>query len=313
MNIGSLCTGYGGLDLACEQVFGARTIWRADNDPAVRKLLAYRWPDQPNLGDITKVNWYEVRPVDIVTAGWPCQPWSLAGKREGNRDARDLWPAVGVAIRLLRPRYVVLENVPAITAFGQLGRVVADLALLGYVGSWLCLRASDIGACHTRKRLFLVATHTVGKAGDQWRFAAGSTPQSWGAHREPGRRDRTPAGPAVEWGRYEPAVRRWESVLGRPAPQPTYLNKRVQRLSPAFVEWMLGLPDGWVSEVPGLVRGQKLKILGNGVVPQQATVAILRLLTRGVNRWTPSAYTSLPPDTMARAPFAVTTSTLAMT
>lgn len=74
-------------------------------------------------------------------------------------------------------------------------------------------------------------------------------------------------------------MRRWEAISGRPAPSPTEAGpKGAQRLSPAFVEWMMGLPEGWVTDVPGLTRNEQLKALGNGVVPQQAAAALRSLL-----------------------------------
>lgn len=86
-------------------------------------------------------------------------------------------------------------------------------------------------------------------------------------------------GQDVAWGDYEPAIRRWERVLGRSAPAPTEVGGRgAARLSPAFVEWMLGLPAGWVTDTPGLTRNDMLRCLGNGVVPQQAAVAIRPLI-----------------------------------
>ena len=91
----------------------------------------------------------------------------------------------------------------------------------------------------------------------------------------------TPLGIAVrrDWGKYEPAIRRWESIT-RPAPLPTAIGPRGgDRLNPAFVEWMMGLPDGWVTGVEGLTRTQQLKLLGNGVVPQQAAAAYRALLS----------------------------------
>lgn len=81
-----------------------------------------------------------------------------------------------------------------------------------------------------------------------------------------------------QWGAYEPAIRRWEAVLGRPAPRPTEPGRTGERLSPRFVEWMQGIPEGWVTDVPGLSRNQMLKALGNGVVPQQAELALRILL-----------------------------------
>jgi DNA (cytosine-5)-methyltransferase 1 len=81
--LGSLCTGYGGLDMAVQKVFGAQLVWVADNDRHVRQLLAVRHPDIPNLGDISTLNWTEVEPVDVLAAGFPCQDISFAGRGAG--------------------------------------------------------------------------------------------------------------------------------------------------------------------------------------------------------------------------------------
>jgi site-specific DNA-cytosine methylase len=85
-------------------------------------------------------------------------------------------------------------------------------------------------------------------------------------------------GTDIDWLQYGPAIRQWERVTGRLAPRPTEPGKTGERLSPRFVEWMQGLPDGWVTDVPGLTRNQQLKALGNGVVPQQAVLALRILL-----------------------------------
>ena len=157
MKIGSLFTGYGGLDLAVEQSFNAHTVWTSDIDPGACKIIAHRYPNIPNLGDITTINWANVQPVHIICFGWPCQPFSLAGKRKGAEDERALWPEAARAIRILRPRHVVLENVAAIATAGELARAIGDLSAFGYVGQWRCLRASDIGAPHGRARIFILA------------------------------------------------------------------------------------------------------------------------------------------------------------
>jgi hypothetical protein len=89
-----------------------------------------------------------------------------------------------------------------------------------------------------------------------------------------------PHGRVLDWGPYELAIRRWEHATGRPAPRPTEPGRTGERLSPAFVEWMMGLPEGWVTDVPGLSRNAQLKALGNGVVPAQAAMALRILLDR---------------------------------
>ena len=108
--IGSLCTGYGGLDLAVEWVLGGRLAWYAETDPHARTVLAHHWPDVANLGDIRTVDWTSVEPVDILTAGFPCQDISNAGKRAGIHGAHSsVWTAVADAVRVLRPPLVFVE------------------------------------------------------------------------------------------------------------------------------------------------------------------------------------------------------------
>ena len=159
LTAGSLCTGYGGLDLAAAAVLGARLAWVAEADPHAAAVLARQWPGVPNLGDITALDWAAVPPVDLVTAGWPCQDISYsgtgAGITEGTRSG--LWlTASPTAFATYDPHYVFLENVAALRTRG-LGTVLGDLAALGYDTQWLCLRASDAGACHRRDRLFALA------------------------------------------------------------------------------------------------------------------------------------------------------------
>jgi DNA (cytosine-5)-methyltransferase 1 len=161
LRAGSLCSGYGGLEMGAELVLGPLNhLWHGEYDAAPSAVLAARWPGVPNLGDIAAVTaagaWADQPPIDILLAGYPCQPFSSAGLRKGLDDPRNRWPDVAAAIRALRPRLVVLENVR-----GHLNRgfdtVVASLAAMRYVGRWRCVRASDAGAAHRRERLFIVA------------------------------------------------------------------------------------------------------------------------------------------------------------
>src|SRR5262245_21893271 len=98
LTIGSLCSGYGRLDMAVHEVLGGELAWVADPDPGAAKVLAHRHPWTPNLGDITTTDWSTVPPVDILTAGFPCQDISNAGKRAGIEGARSgIWRNVADA------------------------------------------------------------------------------------------------------------------------------------------------------------------------------------------------------------------------
>ncbi|HEX6969269.1 MAG TPA: DNA cytosine methyltransferase [Micromonosporaceae bacterium] len=157
LRLGSVCTGYGGLDLAAEAVLGPlEHTWHAEIDPHASRVLAHHWPGVPNLGDLTAVDWTRVEPVDVYTAGYPCQPLSLAGRRAGLSDERWIWDDVIRAIRVLRPRLVLLENVAGHLSLG-FGRVLGDLAAAGFDAEWGCFRASDVGAPHRRERVFIAA------------------------------------------------------------------------------------------------------------------------------------------------------------
>lgn len=183
MRAGSLFSGVAGLDRAAESVLGAEAAWFVEHDPAASKVLAYRYPGVPNYGDITTVNWETVEPVDVITAGFPCQDISNAGRQAGIEGARSgLWSHVVGAVRVLRPRYLLVENVSALVVRG-LDRVLADLASVGFDAEWTCLRASDVGACHRRERVFLVAV----PASD-----CGTAPNTAGDGRNQGRTE--PAG-----------------------------------------------------------------------------------------------------------------------
>ena len=408
MRIGSLFSGYGGLDMAVQEVFGGSLAWVADPAPGPSKVLAHRHPDVPNLGDITRVDWSTVEPVDIITGGSPCQDLSTAGRRAGMTDGTrsNLWVQMREAINVIRPKLVVWENVrgalsasaasavesePRLLGDGQrgpalraIGRVVGDLADLGYVGGWVGLRVADLGGCHGRFRVFLVArpadTDGAGLQGLVDRQSASPTRRHGhaqpstggpdltllptptaqlainGGSQHPDKRragghgptladevehllptprasDGTKGGPnqrgskgdlmlpsAVvqllptpsvadaaggherrggarggelllkglakeghldRFGNYAPVIASHERLAGRPAPDPTEPGREGKpRLSARFVEWMMCLPEGWVTDVPSLSRSEQLALLGNGVCPPQAAAALRHLLER---------------------------------
>ncbi len=161
VTVGSLCTGYGGYELALKSVIeDVELSWYAENDKDCSKLMTLHYPEVPNLGDLTEVDWGEVPTVDILTAGFPCQPVSLSGIRKGEEDERWLWDDIEDALRILRPPIVLLENVSGILTLG--GTVIlGSLAKIGYDARWSIVRASEAGACHQRARWFCVAKDTT--------------------------------------------------------------------------------------------------------------------------------------------------------
>jgi len=351
MKIGSLFSGYGGLDMAVQQISKAELAWVSDIEPASCQVLQAHHPATPNLGDITVIDWGNIEYVDILTAGYPCQPFSTAGQRKGATDERHLWPYVKTAIGEMGPKFVFLENVRGHLTLGFTD-VLADLAQLGYDARWGVVRASDAGAPHQRSRLFIIAYPDGTRLQRHLNFSSEASPTGqrpvkpstgfpsypegteWGGpqpnYLHPqratkfGKRISSPTdtnseqngsnrrlgglenqinqNPLNSWscqkfsartsdtddddkngsngtdfGPYTAAITRWEQILGRPAPPPSITPKNKQRLNPLFVEWMMGLPEGWVTG-HGLTPSQELKLLGNGVVPQQALLAYRTLL-----------------------------------
>ena len=365
LTVGSLFAGYGGIELALSSVLDVRPAWFVEFDKAPSKVLAHHWPDVPNYGDVTTVDWSTVPPVDIITGGSPCQDLSHAGKRAGMTEGTrsNLWVQMREAINVIRPRLVVWENVrgafsaPADSALEPcpgcvgdgddgpvlraLGRVLGDLADIGYDCRWYGLRAADVGAAHGRFRVFLFAvpadsddqglqglagqarTASTGRHGHPVAGVGGSaltllpTPKAsnnenrssgWangpnlgealallptpsvadgmGGHlTRSGDRSNELLLPGVAkahqqaWGQYAAAIARAEQAIGRPAPPPTEIGpKGAPRLSPRFVEFLMMLPEGWVTDVAGLTRNELLKMLGNGVVPAQCAAALRAFL-----------------------------------
>ena len=143
--------------MAVNAYFGATTAWFSEFDTAPSRILAHHWPDTPNHGDITRIDWATVEPIDILTGGYPCQPFSAAGRRKGVDDDRHLWPYVVEAISELQPEVCVFENVQGHLTLG-FDEVIRDLTILGYSTQWTVVTAAEVGACHKRARLFILAT-----------------------------------------------------------------------------------------------------------------------------------------------------------
>ena len=190
-----------------------RPVFFSEIEPFPCAVLKHRFPHVPNLGDITKINWDEVEPVDIICGGSPCQDLSLAGKRAGMASGTrsGLWESMAAAVETIRPRLVVWENVlgalsarayspveqepgmlgnestgPALRAAG---RVAGDLASLGYDCRWAVVRASDAEAPHQRARFFLIGYPD----GQPWDMRSPTRPRKAAG----GRPQCEPAGPGI--------------------------------------------------------------------------------------------------------------------
>ncbi len=157
LTLGSLFAGIGGFELGLERTSGFRTEWQVEIDPYCQRVLAKHWPDVRRWGDVRTFppegNWH----VDVICGGFPCQDISNAGSRAGIKGTKSgEWSEFARIIRLLRPRFVLVENVAAILARG-IGRVLGDLAEFGYDAEWDCIPAAAVGALHVRNRLYLLA------------------------------------------------------------------------------------------------------------------------------------------------------------
>ena len=334
LTVGSLCTGIGGLEHGLTLAgLDTRPVFVSDIDPGACAWLEAN-STAPNLGDFTALD--ELPPVDILTAGFPCQPLSLAGARKGLDDDRWLFDDICRLVGRMGTHPVVfLENVPGLlTANGghAMAAVVSGLAAIGYRLDYGTLEAAAVGAPHQRRRWWGVAWHAshvhekwgvVGSGGDRRPLApprganrdVADANSASGETRQHARRDSqqvrpqpvgppasaadtarsewpeqqdlpSPTGPAAESGKracsltkrfglYAEAIGQWERVLGRTAPDPAVDG----RISPAFVEWMMGYPAGWVTDTL-TNRRQALHALGNAVVPQCAAAAFTQLTAR---------------------------------
>jgi DNA (cytosine-5)-methyltransferase 1 len=161
ITIGSLFSGIGGLELGIEAGlavagYPSRTIWQVEKNEYCRAVLARHWPHAQRYTDVTTLDTSSVPTPSIVCGGWPCQDISLAGKGAGIHGARSgLFYEMARIVRQLRPRIWVLENVPAINHRG-LSDVLGEVASIGYAARWGGLRASEVGAPHRRERWFCV-------------------------------------------------------------------------------------------------------------------------------------------------------------
>lgn len=276
----SLFSGIGGLDLAAEWA-GFMTVGQCEFADYPTKVLEKHWPDVPRWRDVrtlTKESFYErtgLRTVDVISGGFPCQPFSVAGKQKGKGDDRYLWPEMLRVITELRPRCVVGENVPGIIKIAA-GQVVKDLERAGYHVVVFNFEAAAVGAWHRRSRVFFVGIADVADT-DGSGLQGRKQPETPDAAEDAGEQpSRVPAGECSEavydamcsgcagdarWGQSQElaAGRCWaaEPDVGRVAH---------------------GIPN----------RVDRLKCLGNAVVPQQAYPifkALMEDILKGDKAW----------------------------
>lgn len=158
LKVGSLFSGIGGIELGFHSVGGFETKWFVEWEPYAQAVLKKNFPEVPVFEDIQTIDWYTMPPVDILTGGFPCQDASVANNSgKGIKGARTgLWKCYLEAIRILRPKFIIAENVPNLLNRG-FEEVVSDLASVGYDAEWQVLPAGSFGASHKRERLWVVA------------------------------------------------------------------------------------------------------------------------------------------------------------
>ena len=163
MNVLDLFSGIGGFSLGLERA-GMTTVAFCEIEKYPRSILKKQWPDVPIYEDVRNVTAESLRAdgitgIDVICGGWPCQPFSVAGKQAGKEDDRHLWPEVHRLIQELRPRWVIGENVSGFVNMA-LDDTIADLESEGYTTGQMVIPACAVNACHRRDRVWIVAHDT---------------------------------------------------------------------------------------------------------------------------------------------------------
>lgn len=157
---GSLFSGIGGFDLAA-QWMGWNNVFHCEINPFGRRILSYYWPNAISYGDITTTDFsLHTGKIDILSGGFPCQPYSIAGKRKGKEDHRDLWPAMFTTIKTIQPRWVVGENVRGIINWSRglvFDEIQTQMEVEGYEVFSFVLPACSVQAPHQRDRTWIIA------------------------------------------------------------------------------------------------------------------------------------------------------------
>ena len=283
----SLFTGIGGLDLAAEWA-GFETVLQVERAPYALQVLEKHWPNVPRITDVREVNGESVnKPVTVISGGFPCQPFSAAGKRRGVDDDRYLWPELLRVMEEIRPAWVVGENVSGLLSVDggmEIERMLASLEARDYeIVSVLHYPAAGVGAPHRRDRVFIVAHRNGAGLQEQRRPKSIQSKHCSTQHSGENMAD-------AEVGAERTGLRQGEQgSIGRgrsgdgrskDAPDPHEFNGHEYGLRAGEVPQLkaAGLPAGYWSAEPAVGRVahgiprrvDRLRALGNAVVPQQA-------------------------------------------
>ena len=304
MRVLSLFSGIGGFDIGLERA-GMQTVAFCEFEPYCQAVLKRHWPEVPIYDDVRTLSADTLRrdgvwPIDVIAGGFPCQDLSYAGKRAGIEGERSgLWSEFARLIGEVRPRFALMENVPGLLSAGH-GRVLGDLAALGYDATWDCIPASAVGAPHRRDRVWIVAhsnngqrvgsfdavcarRDTVGAGGEDVAHADNARLEGWQRGGVPKcasqwiawpRGASSPHTASAKRARQRPVTGWQQSGLAdnsRRKPEP-----RLGRVADGVSHWVD--PSAWLAEPEGVPRvatgienrASRLKALGNSIVPQVA-------------------------------------------
>ena len=264
-----LFSGIGGFALAAQMVGGIGTVGFCEIDPWAQKVLTKNFPGVPIHGDVKTLNPKNYGRIDLITGGYPCQPFSLAGNRNGEEDDRHLWPELCGHIKTFRPRWVLCENVVGHVSMG-LDTVLSDLEGIDYSVQPIIIPACGVGAVHRRERVWILANCN----GSRLERSKGESSSST---------ERKPIGHLAELDTEQissDAASGRRQGSGRPFNAVHSASKRKRQTNKSFNElgWPTVSPVRRANDgVPRSMDRNRLRGLGNAIVPQVAA-EILRCM-----------------------------------
>jgi len=252
-----LFSGIGGFALGLNRA-GFDTVAFCEVDPFCQQILKKHWPKVPIIGDVRDAEQFKsIGHVDIITGGYPCQPFSVAGKQQAERDDRHLWPAMFEIIKQKRPSWVIGENVDGHVNLG-LDQVLTDLENEGYEARAFVIPACAINALHRRDRVWIVAnSDSTGWRESNEEMERWKSEQSDSLHIQSGQ-IHSDSGDSRLQGRTKESILRIEYLQG----ELIRSGETIRIVSDAYESGVSGITDGF----PG--RVDRVKSLGNAVVPQ---------------------------------------------